>query len=668
MKFFTIASGLLALAPFSLATGIIKRATLTQVSNFGSNPSGVRMYIYVPDNLTQNPAILTAVHYCSGTANAFYTGSPYARLADQHGFIVIYPESPHNGGCWDVSSPASLSHNGGGDSNAIANMVTYTISQYNADRDRVFLTGMSSGAMMTNVLAATYPDLFTAASAYAGVPAGCFYTGTVAGWNNTCSNGQSIATQDAWAQTALNMYPGYTGSRPKMMIYHGSADTVIYPPNFNETLKQWAGVFGYTYDQPQQTVPSNPSSEYTKYVYGPNLVGIYGTGVTHNIPINGIADMEWHLSYVVLLMPDTVWTAEGDKFGHLTTMATQAGITIEGPEKPYTVVNNIARPVPGPKQALVKCLAVGLNPVDPMQQHTGLLINEWPAIIGSDCAGVVIEAGAGCTRLEVGDHVYGCAPLGQNKFTPFQETFLVEEDVFLKKSENFSVEEATTLGAGLLTAGLCVLAGMDLKLSENGTRAAENDEWIVVLGGSGTVGQFAVQIAHACGYKVLASCSPSKSDIVLRNGGTATFNNRGTVDEQLAEIKKATGGNFARIFDSTAYGYEIMIKALETVSTANTKYLTSVDDWSEFKTPAGIKEYRAELGHLCRLDEPIGAQVTKDIVYWIPTFEKHLATGTLKPLEYQLVDGSGWEKVIQGIQELEGGKAVKKIVVRTGAE
>ena len=44
-------------------------------------------------------------------------------------------------------------------------------------------------------------------------------------------------------------------------------------------------------------------------------------------------------------------------------MATQSGITIEGPNKPYTVVNTIPRSVPGSKQALVKCLAIGINPV-----------------------------------------------------------------------------------------------------------------------------------------------------------------------------------------------------------------------------------------------------------------------------------------------------------------
>ena len=238
MKFSALVSGLMALAPFSAAAELAKRATLTQVTNFGANPSGARMYIYVPNNLKTNPAIVTAIHYCSGTASAFYTGTPYATLAEKYGFIVIYPESPNSGGCWDVSSPSSLTHNGGGNSNAIANMVTYTISQYKADASRVFLVGTSSGAMMTNVMAATYPELFKAGSAYAGVPAGCFYTGTVAGWNSSCANGQSIASQAVWAQTALNMYPGYSGPRPKMQIYHGSADATIYPPVSRHLPKQ----------------------------------------------------------------------------------------------------------------------------------------------------------------------------------------------------------------------------------------------------------------------------------------------------------------------------------------------------------------------------------------------------------------------------------------------
>lgn len=71
--------------------------------------------------------------------------------------------------------------------------------------------------------------MFAAATVYSGVPAGCFYTGTVNGWNSSCSQGQSIHTQTEWANTVYAMYPGYTGARPKMLILHGSADTTLLP-------------------------------------------------------------------------------------------------------------------------------------------------------------------------------------------------------------------------------------------------------------------------------------------------------------------------------------------------------------------------------------------------------------------------------------------------------
>lgn len=136
----------------------LKRAAqaLQQVTNFGANTSGTKMYIYVPAKLADNPPIIVAIHYCTGTANAYYSGSPYAQLADQKGFIVIYPESPYSGTCWDVSSKQALTHNGGGDSNSIANMVTYTLDKYKGDATKVFVTGSSSGAMMTVSYNANY--------------------------------------------------------------------------------------------------------------------------------------------------------------------------------------------------------------------------------------------------------------------------------------------------------------------------------------------------------------------------------------------------------------------------------------------------------------------------------------------------------------------------------
>src|SRR3954468_5551115 len=83
-------------------------ASLVEVTNFGANPSNLRMHIYVPDQHPAKPAILMAVHYCGGSGPAFYGGSEFARLADQYGFIVIYPSATRSGNCFDVYSQQAL--------------------------------------------------------------------------------------------------------------------------------------------------------------------------------------------------------------------------------------------------------------------------------------------------------------------------------------------------------------------------------------------------------------------------------------------------------------------------------------------------------------------------------------------------------------------------------
>lgn len=124
-------------------------ASLTLVPNYGASPAKSPMYVYVPDGLKANPAILVATHACQNSAQSTYSGTPYKGLADQKkSFLIVFPQSPVSGSCWDVSSKASLTHNGGGASNDIANMVAYATKQWSADAKRVYVVGMSSGAMM----------------------------------------------------------------------------------------------------------------------------------------------------------------------------------------------------------------------------------------------------------------------------------------------------------------------------------------------------------------------------------------------------------------------------------------------------------------------------------------------------------------------------------------
>ena len=140
--------------------------------------------------------LFCAFSVCTGTAQAYFSGTQYANLADQKGFIVIYPDAPDSGGCWDVHTTATLTHNGGGDSLGIISMVRFAITNWGVDPTRVFATGTSSGAMMTNVLMGAYPDVFAAGSAFSGVPYGCFAGSGM--WNSQCAQGQLIKTPQQW--------------------------------------------------------------------------------------------------------------------------------------------------------------------------------------------------------------------------------------------------------------------------------------------------------------------------------------------------------------------------------------------------------------------------------------------------------------------------------------
>ncbi|KAH7413698.1 Alpha/Beta hydrolase protein [Phaeosphaeria sp. MPI-PUGE-AT-0046c] len=256
---------------------------LTQITNFGPNPRNVSMYIYVPANLAPSPPILVSPHWCHGTAQNVFEWRSWASAGDKYGFITIYPNTSNADQCWDVSSKESLTHNGGGDALGIVSMVRWALEKYNGDKDRVFVSGTSSGAMMTNVLLGSYPDVFAAGSAWAGVPFACFAGNGFDVWNDACAKGEIIKTGAEWAKYVENAYPGYKGFRPKLQTLHGSVDNVLYPQNFKEQIKQWTSVFGVS-DTPSSTTKNTPLTGWTRFRYGDKLEAYEATGVDHNIP------------------------------------------------------------------------------------------------------------------------------------------------------------------------------------------------------------------------------------------------------------------------------------------------------------------------------------------------------------------------------------------------
>ncbi|HEX7414261.1 MAG TPA: T9SS type A sorting domain-containing protein, partial [Bacteroidia bacterium] len=150
------------------------------------------------------------------------------------------------------------------------------------DTAQIFVTGLSAGACMTNVMLACYPDVFSAGAVMAGAP---YKAGANALYGFTTN------TPTAWGDSVKTAYPTYTGSYPRVAVYQGSSDLVVSPVNETEIMKQWTNVHGAS-QTPAATISSFNGNPYvTKNIYndasGNEVVETYTiTGMSHGIALD----------------------------------------------------------------------------------------------------------------------------------------------------------------------------------------------------------------------------------------------------------------------------------------------------------------------------------------------------------------------------------------------
>jgi len=223
-------------------------------------PQYIDMYLGLPNNMPEKPPIVVNIHSCGNNAGGQwgYDGfAPLREAMETVGFIMIVPQQSRN--CWNVGAPESLTHDGGGDTGAIVQMVKYVLEKYNGDPTRVYAMGGSGGGMTTQALLAVYPEIFKAGHARAGVPAGCWEVGYQDSdqWSGSCAGGNVDWTPQEWGDYVRAINPDYTGPRPRIQLNHGNQDEVISYNNFREAIEQWTNVLG---------LDSTPTSTDTGFV------------------------------------------------------------------------------------------------------------------------------------------------------------------------------------------------------------------------------------------------------------------------------------------------------------------------------------------------------------------------------------------------------------------
>jgi NADPH:quinone reductase-like Zn-dependent oxidoreductase len=175
-----------------------------------------------------------------------------------------------------------------------------------------------------------------------------------------------------------------------------------------------------------------------------------------------------------------------------------------------------------PNEVGIKITATAINPVDHKMRDHDAFIKEYPAVLGSDAAGVVVAIGADVTGLRVGDRVFFQGIIGNYDSSTFQQYCKMPAELLSKTPNNISDEEA----AGIMLATMAVVTAFYAEEGhgmtppwEDGGRNIGNGKSIVIIGGASSVGQYAIQMARLSGYERIVTNASSTNHDFLKSIG-----------------------------------------------------------------------------------------------------------------------------------------------------
>jgi len=202
---------------------------------------------------------------------------------------------------------------------------------------------------------------------------------------------------------------------------------------------------------------------------------------------------------------------------------------------------DVEKPHPGPGEVLVRVVAAGTNPVDAKFRAAGGSIGlEAPIVLGADISGVVEEVGAGVTDLAPGDEVYYTPEVfGSRSNGAYAEYHAAKADIVANKPAPLSHEEAAAVPLAGGTAYEAIVRRLAVRVGET----------VLIHGGAGGVGSFAVQIAKAAGARVLATAGSDNQEALKELGADVSIDYRSQDATEVA-LEDTGGEGVDAVFDA----------------------------------------------------------------------------------------------------------------------
>lgn len=267
------------------------RSPLTEVTDFGDNPGGLRMFTYLPPSLPRRPALVVVLHGCGQDASGYDHGAGWSTLAKRYGFALLLPQQQEINNvnvCFNWFNPDDTARDRG-EAASIRRMIDKMAYDHRIDRRRIYITGLSAGGAMTMAMLALYPEVFAAGAAIAGLPYG------IAGNAREALGGMMAAPSRPARELGdlVRNASNHTGPWPRLSVWHGSADRTVHPGNADEIVKQWLDLNG---------LPEAPMAEanvdgHPRQVWwnanGETVVESYTiAGMAHGTPIDLVGNDE----------------------------------------------------------------------------------------------------------------------------------------------------------------------------------------------------------------------------------------------------------------------------------------------------------------------------------------------------------------------------------------